>query len=130
MKTYGLIGYPLGHSFSRGYFTDYFGREGIEAEYKNFELPSIEQLAEVLQTEPTLQGFNVTIPYKQQVFSYLSELSEAAQAIGAVNVVKVMRRDEGLYLKGYNTDYIGFTDSIRPHLKPHHTHGWARRPTR
>ena len=122
MKTYGLIGYPLGHSFSRGYFTDYFGREVIEAEYKNFELPSIEQLAEVLQTEPTLQGFNVTIPYKQQVFSYLSELSEAAQAIGAVNVVKVMRRDEGLYLKGYNTDYIGFTDSIRPHLKPHHTH--------
>ena len=122
MKTYGLIGYPLGHSFSRGYFTDYFGREGIEAEYKNFELPSIEQLAQVLQTEPTLQGFNVTIPYKQQVFSFLSELSEAAQAIGAVNVVKVMRRDEGLYLKGYNTDYIGFTDSIRPHLKPHHTH--------
>ena len=122
MKTYGLIGYPLGHSFSRGYFTDYFGREGIEAEYKNFELPSIEQLAQVLQTEPTLQGFNVTIPYKQQVFSYLSELSEAAQAIGAVNVVKVMRRDEGLHLKGYNTDYIGFTDSIRPHLKPHHTH--------
>ena len=122
MKTYGLIGYPLGHSFSRGYFTDYFGREGIEAEYKNFELPSIEQLAQVLQTEPTLQGFNVTIPYKQQVFSYLSELSEAAQTIGAVNVVKVMRRDEGLYLKGYNTDYIGFTDSIRPYLKPHHTH--------
>ena len=122
MKTYGLIGYPLGHSFSRGYFTDYFGREGIEAEYKNFELPNIEQLAEVLQTEPTLQGFNVTIPYKQQVFSYLSELSEAAQAIGAVNVVKVMRCDEGLYLKGYNTDYIGFTDSIRPYLKPHHTH--------
>ena len=122
MKTYGLIGYPLGHSFSRGYFTEYFDREGIEAEYKNFELPSIEQLAEVLQTEPTLQGFNVTIPYKQQVFAYLNELSEAAQAIGAVNVVKVMRRDEGLYLKGYNTDYIGFTDSIRPYLKPHHTH--------
>ena len=122
MKTYGLIGYPLGHSFSRGYFTDYFGREGIDAEYKNFELPRIEALAEVLHTEPTLQGFNVTIPYKQQVFAYLNELSEAAQAIGAVNVVKVMRRDEGLYLKGYNTDYIGFTDSIRSYLKPHHTH--------
>ena len=122
MKTYGLIGYPLGHSFSRGYFTDYFGRESIEAEYKNFELPSIEQLAEVLQTEPTLQGFNVTIPYKQQVFAYLDELDDAARTIGAVNVVKVMRRDEGLYLKGYNTDYIGFTDSIRPYLKPYHTH--------
>ena len=122
MKTYGLIGYPLGHSFSRGYFTDYFGREGIDAEYKNFELPSIEKLSEVLQTEPTLQGFNVTIPYKQQVFAYLDELSEAAQAIGAVNVVKVTHKEGKRYLKGYNTDYIGFTESIRPYIKPHHNH--------
>jgi shikimate dehydrogenase len=122
MKTYGLIGYPLGHSFSRGYFTDYFSREGIDAEYKNFELPSIEALAEVLQTEHTLQGFNVTIPYKQQVFTYLNELDDAARAIGAVNVVKVIRHDSNLQLKGYNTDHIGFSDSIRPYLKPHHTH--------
>ena len=122
MKTYGLIGYPLGHSFSRGYFTDFFSREGIDATYKNFELPHIEALAEVLQAEGTLQGFNVTIPYKQQVFAFLDELSDAARAIGAVNVVKVTRHNEGLHLKGYNTDYIGFTDSIRPHLKPHHTH--------
>ena len=119
MKTYGLIGYPLGHSFSRGYFTDFFSREGIDATYKNFELPHIEALAEVLQAEGTLQGFNVTIPYKQQVFAFLDELSDAARAIGAVNVVKVTRHNEGLHLKGYNTDYIGFTDSIRPHLKPH-----------
>ena len=122
MKTYGLIGYPLGHSFSRGYFTDFFSREGIDATYKNFELPHIEALAEVLQAEGTLQGFNVTIPYKQQVFAFLDELSDAARAIGAVNVVKVTRHNEGLHLKGYNTDYIGFTDSIRPHLKSHHTH--------
>ena len=122
MNTYGLIGYPLGHSFSRGYFTDFFGREGLDAEYKNFELPNIEALDEVLNTEPTLRGFNVTIPYKQQVFPYLNELTEAAQAIGAVNVVKVIHRYGGLYLKGYNTDYIGFSDSIRPYLKPHHTH--------
>ena len=122
MNTYGLIGYPLGHSFSRGYFTDFFGREGLDAEYKNFELPNIEALDEVLNTEPTLRGFNVTIPYKQQVFPYLNELTEAAQAIGAVNVVKVKHRDGGLYLKGYNTDYIGFSNSIRPYLKPHHTH--------
>ena len=122
MKTYGLIGYPLGHSFSRGYFTDFFSREGIDATYKNFELPHIEALAEVLQAEGTLQGFNVTIPYKQQVFAFLDELSDAARAIGAVNVVKVTRYNEGLHLKGYNTDHIGFTDSIRPHLKPHHTH--------
>ena len=122
MKTYGLIGYPLGHSFSKGYFTDYFSQEGIDAEYKNFELPNIEALIDVLQSESTLQGFNVTIPYKQQVFPYLRELDTAAQAIGAVNVVKVIRHDGNVHLKGYNTDYIGFTDSIRPYLKPHHTH--------
>ena len=122
MKTYGLIGYPLGHSFSKGYFTDFFRQEGIDAEYKNFELPHIEALTDVLQTESTLQGFNVTIPYKQQIFPYLSELDDAAQAIGAVNVVKVICHNEKRYLKGYNTDYIGFSDSIRPYLKPHHTH--------
>ena len=122
MDTYGLIGYPLGHSFSRGYFTDYFSREGIDAEYKNFEIPRIEEITEVLREEHTLRGFNVTIPYKQQVFAYLDELDGAASAIGAVNVVKVVRHNGCLALKGYNTDHIGFADSIRPLLKPHHTH--------
>lgn len=122
MNTYGLIGYPLGHSFSRGYFTDFFARQGLDAEYKNFELPHIEQLSEVLENEATLCGFNVTIPYKQQVFPYLHELDDAARAIGAVNVVKVTRHDGNIRLKGYNTDYIGFADAIRPLLKPHHTH--------
>lgn len=122
MNTYGLIGYPLGHSFSRGYFTDFFAQQGIDAEYKNFELPSIRLLSEVLQSEPALRGFNVTIPYKQQVFPYLDELDDAARAIGAVNVVKVTRQDGDIRLKGYNTDHIGFADSIRPFLKPHHTH--------
>ena len=122
MNTYGLIGYPLGHSFSRGYFTDFFSRESIDAEYKNFELPQIEALTHILHSEPTLQGFNVTIPYKQQIFPYLNELDSAAQAIGAVNVVKVTQRNGSLHLKGYNTDHIGFADSIRPLLKPHHTH--------
>ena len=122
MDTYGLIGYPLGHSFSRGYFTDFFAQHRIDAEYRNFELPQISQLTSILKSEPSLQGFNVTIPYKQKVFPYLSELDEAAQAIGAVNVVKVMHRNGDIYLKGYNTDYIGFTDAIRPFLQPHHTH--------
>lgn len=122
MDTYGLIGYPLGHSFSRGYFTDFFAQQHIEAEYKNFELPRIESLTDVLHSEPSLQGFNVTIPYKQQVFPYLHELDDAARAIGAVNVVKVMRHDGELRLRGYNTDHIGFADAIRPLLKPHHTH--------
>lgn len=122
MNTYGLIGYPLGHSFSKRYFTNFFTQQGLDAEYKNFELPCIEQLSEVLQSEPMLCGFNVTIPYKQQIFPYIHELDDAAQAIGAVNVVKVMRRDGNIHLKGYNTDHIGFADAIRPLLKPHHTH--------
>ncbi len=122
MNTFGLIGYPLGHSFSKGYFTEFFCRGGIDAEYKNFEIPHIAALSEVLQSEPTLQGFNVTIPYKQQVLPYLNEVDEAVMSIGAVNVVKVTRHNEKLFLKGYNTDHIGFANSIVPHLKPYHTH--------
>ena len=120
--TYGLIGYPLGHSFSKGYFTDFFKSEGIDAEYKNFELPQIDGVSDMLAQETMLKGFNVTIPYKQQIFKYLDEIDAAAQAVGAVNVVKVIRDGEGIRLKGYNTDIIGFGDSIRPLLKPHHTH--------
>lgn len=120
--TYGLIGFPLGHSFSKGYFTDFFKNEGIDAEYKNFELPKIDDLSVMLTQETGLKGFNVTIPYKQQIFKYLDEVDAAAQAIGAVNVVKVIRDGESIKLKGYNTDIIGFGDSIRPLLKPHHTH--------
>ena len=121
--TYGLIGYPLGHSFSKGYFTHIFEENRIDAEYKNFELPSIEELTTVLREEPALRGFNVTIPYKQQVIPFLHEIDNAAAAIGAVNVVKATRQsDNTIYLKGYNTDVIGFTDSIRPLLQPHHTH--------
>ena len=122
MDTYGLIGYPLGHSFSKGYFTRFFEEEQIGAEYKNFELPEISELTQVLSEETTLRGFNVTIPYKQQVMTFLDEVDPAAIAIGAVNVVKVTRHEGRLYLKGYNTDAIGFADSIRPLLKPHHTH--------
>ena len=122
MDTYGLIGYPLGHSFSKGYFTRFFEEERIDAEYKNFEIPSIDKLTEVLHRETALRGFNVTIPYKQQVIPFLDEVAPAATAIGAVNVVKVMHHDGQLYLKGYNTDVVGFSDSIRPLLKPHHTH--------
>lgn len=121
-NTYGLIGLPLGHSFSKGYFTDFFNKEGIDAEYKNFELQQIDDLSNILSQEAELKGFNVTIPYKQQIFKFLDEVDEAAQAIGAVNVVKVIRNGEGIKLKGFNTDIIGFGDSIRPLLKPHHTH--------
>ena len=116
MNTYGLIGYPLGHSFSRKFFTEKFEKEGIDAQYLNFEIPSIEEFPEIIKNNPELRGLNVTIPYKQQAMQYLHNISEEASAIGAVNVVRV--RDG--HLTGFNSDVIGFVNSIRPLLKPHH----------
>ncbi|MBO4906780.1 MAG: shikimate dehydrogenase [Bacteroidaceae bacterium] len=120
MKTFGLIGHPLGHSFSRQFFTEKFEREGIDAEYLNFDLADIQQLQQVMDEHPHLCGFNVTIPYKQQVMPFLDELSDEAREIGAVNVVRVCRDSGEPKLKGFNSDIIGFMDSIRPLLQPHH----------
>lgn len=120
MDKYGLIGFPLGHSFSVGYFNEKFQNEGIDAEYENFEIPSIDGLLEVLDTNPQLKGLNVTIPYKQQVIKYLDEISHEAEAIGAVNVIKVAKKGNKTILKGYNSDVIGFTRSIEPMLEPCH----------
>ena len=117
MNTYGLLGYPLGHSFSRKFFTEKFAREGIDAEYINFELPSLDGYRELLRAHPNLRGHNVTIPYKQQIIPLLHHLSPEAAAIGAVNVVKVTAEGQ---LIGYNSDVIGFTQSIRPLLQPYH----------
>ncbi len=122
MNTYGLIGYPLGHSFSRKFFTEKFATEGIDAQYLNFEIPSIEEFSNIIKNNPTLRGLNVTIPYKQQVMQYLDNISEEAKAIGAVNVVKCQLSTVNcqLHLTGYNSDVIGFVESIKPLLKPHH----------
>ena len=120
MEKYGLIGYPLSHSFSIGYFNEKFQNEGIDAEYVNFEIPQIELLPEILASNPDLMGFNVTIPYKQRVISYLDHVSPEARAIGAVNVVSVIHKNNGYILKGYNSDVIGFTKSIEPMLESYH----------
>ncbi len=120
MDTYGLIGYPLGHSFSRNFFTDKFQSEGIDAEYLNFEIPSIDDFMEIIDANPNLKGLNVTIPYKQKVIPFLDEVSKEAREIGAVNVVRVEKKGTGHRLIGYNSDVIGFADSIGPLLKPHH----------
>lgn len=117
-RIYGLIGYPLGHSFSQNYFNQKFESEGISARYVNFELQDIGELMEVIAEYPQLSGLNVTIPYKQQVIQYMDEMDPEAAAIGAVNVVKFIQSKSGLRLKGYNSDIIGFTDSIRPLLNP------------
>lgn len=121
MDKYGLIGYPLGHSFSMSFFNERFENEGLDAKYINFEISSIDDLPEVLLRNPELRGLNVTIPYKQRVISFLDEVSKEARQIGAVNVIKVEHRDgDSPRLIGFNSDVIGFTQSIEPMLQPHH----------
>ena len=90
MDKYGLIGYPLGHSFSKNFFNQKFEDEGVDAVYENFEIPSVEVMQEVVDKNPNLRGLNVTIPYKQKVIPFLDSITPEAQAIGAVNVIKVM----------------------------------------
>ena len=92
MEKYGLIGYPLRHSFSIGYFNEKFRSEGINAEYVNFEIPNINDFMEVIEENPNLCGLNVTIPYKEQVIPFLNELDRDTAKIGAVNVIKIIRQ--------------------------------------
>lgn len=120
MDKYGLIGYPLGHSFSIGYFNERFENENIDAEYINFEIPTIDDLPEVLASNPQLKGLNVTIPYKEKVLPFLDSVSPEARAIGAVNVIRVTHKGTKVTLKGFNSDVIGFTKSIEPMLEKHH----------
>lgn len=121
MHLYGLLGHPLGHSFSASYFAEKFAKEGIEAEYRNFDFADVAEALEEILKDSRLRGFNVTIPHKRNVMPFLNELSDAAREIGAVNVVKVKRDCGGkIALKGFNSDYIGFRDSLRPLLKKTH----------
>lgn len=118
MKRYGLIGMPLVHSFSQKYFTEKFGREGIDAEYGLYPLEKIEDVENFIASTENLQGFNVTIPYKQQIMPYLDEIDAEATEVGAVNVVKVTRIGDKVKLKGFNSDVYGFYNSIKPLIKP------------
>lgn len=114
MSLYGIIGYPLSHSFSPGYFRERFRMLGIDAAYEAFPIEDINQLPALLEQYPTLQGLNVTIPYKQAVIPYLHELDATAQAVGAVNCIRI--RDGRL--KGFNTDCTGFSVTLQPLLGP------------
>ena len=117
-EQYGLLGYPLGHSFSAGYFAEKFQREHIAARYDNFEFEHIEEAVDHLRALEDLRGFNVTIPHKQAIIPYLDELSEDARRIGAVNVVCVHTDPSGrMRWTGCNSDVIGFSRSIRPLLQ-------------
>ena len=117
---FGLIGKPLAHSASKVRFNRMFREQHIDAHYENFELDSIEQVKNLVESNPNLCGFNVTIPYKQDIIPYLDRLEKTAQAIGAVNTVKVLHRDGGVELVGYNTDWIGFCKSFGQLIEGHH----------
>ncbi len=117
MRRFGLIGYPLTHSFSEKYFSEKFKRDGIEdCNYELFPLENIEDVRLLFEVNKDLNGLNVTIPYKESVIEYLDDLDETSKMIGAVNCIKI---DE-IQKTGYNTDYAGFRDSIKPVLKRHH----------
>lgn len=113
---YGIIGKSLSHSFSPQYFNKKFEVQHIDAEYVKFEIEEITDFPKIVKDNPNLKGLNVTIPYKTAIMPYLDELDERAKAIGAVNCIKVA--DGKLY--GYNTDVVGFKNSLEPLLDAQH----------
>jgi shikimate dehydrogenase len=117
MRQFGLIGYPLSHSFSKKYFTEKFSEEGINnCNYELYPISSIDQFPQLLTGVEGLEGINVTIPYKEEVLPFLHHQSEAVQEIGACNCIKIKDGE----LTGYNTDVLGFRQSIEPFLQPYH----------
>lgn len=117
MRKFGLIGYPLSHSFSKKYFAAKFEKEGIrDASYELFPIPSIDELPDILHQHPDLLGLNVTIPYKEKLFPFLANYNSIVQATGACNCIRI---ENGL-LNGFNTDVIGFENSLVKKLQPHH----------
>lgn len=121
MKTYGLIGYRLGYSFSKGFFTEKFEKENLkEHEYVNFELDTIDEFPGIFKANDHIAGLNCTIPYKQQIMPFLDEIDAEAAEVGAINTVKIIRSAEGLKLKGFNTDIYGFENSLKPMLSEKH----------
>jgi len=121
MRLFGLIGKPLSHSFSAKYFAVKFDAENIaDTEYKLFPLDDISEVTALIESNPDLQGFNITIPYKISILPYLDTISDAAKSVGAVNCVKIERNKSGVLLTGYNTDVYGFSESLTPALKPDH----------
>lgn len=117
MRKFGLIGFPLGHSFSQKYFTGKFLKEGItDTVYENFPIDCIDKFPELILKEKELCGLNVTIPYKTEVIRYLDYLDPEAKEIGSVNVIVIRRRGDKPFLSGYNSDIKGITDSVIPFI--------------
>lgn len=120
MKKFGLVGYPLEHSFSADYFNRKFADEGIDAKYINFEVRSAEEIYDLICSDEEIVGLNVTSPYKEDVMSIVSDTDYIADMVGAVNVLKIFREDGAVYIKGYNTDSPAFGKSIIPLMHAYH----------
>jgi len=120
MRKFGIIGHPLGHSFSKKFYSEKFEKEGIrEVHYDMYPLPDIRDFPALYSNDDKFHGFNVTLPHKQTVIPFLDELSDEANEIGAVNCIQIRRKDgRKPHLKGFNTDAHGFERSIFPLLKP------------
>lgn len=118
MKIYGLIGKNIDYSFSRSYFSKKFKAENIPAKYRNFDLHEVDAFTRTISEISNAGGFNVTIPYKETIIPYLDALDPIAREIGAVNTIKI---EKGGQLIGFNTDYFGFMESLKPFLKPYHS---------
>ncbi len=123
MYKLGLIGYPLGHSFSKKFFSEKFKKESIDDfVYENYPIETIAMLPELIAKESSLIGLNVTIPYKQQVMEYLDDVDHVAHEIGAVNTIRIIRRKNEILLMGYNTDAYGFEQPLIQKLKTSSNH--------
>lgn len=113
MRTYALVGKPLSHSFSQKYFREKFASFGIDADYLLKELPTLCHIREIIEQMPSLQGFNVTMPYKKEILNYLDSTDDVAKQCGNVNCVKIIRTNNNIHLRGYNTDLSGFSIALK-----------------
>lgn len=119
-KLYGLIGFPLEHSFSKGYFTEKFETSKLtDCRYENFPIENLKNLKSIIESHSDLMGLNITIPYKISILDYLDELDDTAKSIQSVNTIKIIRENK-IKLIGYNTDAIGLAMALKPQLRPAH----------
>jgi shikimate dehydrogenase len=117
MRKFGLIGYPLGHSFSKKYFTEKFLKQHIvDCSYENYPLENLDTLRELISSENSLCGLNITIPYKSEIIRYLDVIDPEAEEIGAVNVIDIKRSSNQIKLYGYNSDVTGISDTLVPFI--------------